>query len=43
MSSLEKDIVLTQMYHFIIIPLFNPDGVDCGNFRCDLSGKDLNR
>ncbi|CAD8171305.1 unnamed protein product [Paramecium octaurelia] len=43
LSSLEKDEVLTQRFHFIVIPLFNPDGVDCGNFRCDLSGKDLNR
>ncbi|CAD8093316.1 unnamed protein product [Paramecium sonneborni] len=44
LSALQKDNnILTQKFHFIIIPLFNPDGVQYGNFRCDLSGKDLNR
>jgi len=23
--------------------MLNPDGVVCGNYRCSLSGKDLNR
>ncbi|CAD8082229.1 unnamed protein product [Paramecium sonneborni] len=43
LSALQKDNLLTNLFHFIVIPLFNPDGVQYGNFRCDLSGKDLNR
>lgn len=38
---------LAQMIrrHFIvtIIPMLNPDGVAVGNYRCSLSGRDLNR
>ena len=31
--------------HFIfkIVPILNPDGVINGNYRCSLSGQDLNR
>ncbi|OAF69351.1 hypothetical protein A3Q56_02928, partial [Intoshia linei] len=32
-----------KKYHFIIIPMLNPDGVLLGNQRCNLSSKDLNR
>ncbi len=28
---------------FKIIPMMNPDGVVHGNYRCSLSGTDLNR
>jgi hypothetical protein len=28
---------------FKIIPMVNPDGVIHGNYRCSLSGQDLNR
>jgi cytosolic carboxypeptidase protein 2/3 len=26
-----------------IIPMINPDGVVCGNYRSNLQGKDMNR
>lgn len=31
--------------NFIVkcVPMINVDGVICGNFRCDLTGMDLNR
>ena len=35
--------ILRQKYIFKIIPMVNPDGVIYGNFRCNLSGVDLNR
>ena len=28
---------------FKIVPMLNPDGVIVGNYRCSLSGLDLNR
>ena len=28
---------------FKIVPMLNPDGVVVGNYRCSLSGRDLNR
>jgi len=28
---------------FKIIPMLNPDGVIVGNYRCSLTGKDMNR
>ncbi|EAR88956.3 zinc carboxypeptidase family protein (macronuclear) [Tetrahymena thermophila SB210] len=34
---------LRNKYIFKIIPMVNPDGVLYGNFRCNLSGVDLNR
>jgi len=34
---------LRQNYIFNIIPMMNPDGVIHGNYRCSLSGVDLNR
>jgi len=30
-------------YVFYVIPMVNPDGVVFGNYRCNLTGKDLNR
>jgi hypothetical protein len=34
---------LRDAFEFILIPMFNPDGVVLGNFRTDLVGDDLNR
>ena len=28
---------------FKIVPMLNPDGVIIGNYRCSLTGKDMNR
>lgn len=32
-----------KKYRFVIVPMVNVDGVIYGNFRCDISGDDLNR
>jgi hypothetical protein len=34
---------LRKMYTFILIPILNPDGVVCGNYRNSVIGADLNR
>lgn len=34
---------LRDKFIFKIIPMLNPDGVVCGNYRCSLAGCDLNR
>ena len=34
---------LRDTYVFKIVPMLNPDGVIVGNYRCSLSGLDLNR
>jgi len=34
---------LRDRYVFKIVPMLNPDGVIVGNYRCSLSGHDLNR
>lgn len=34
---------LRDKFVFKIVPMLNPDGVICGNYRCSLSGLDLNR
>jgi murein tripeptide amidase MpaA len=34
---------LRDKFVFKIIPMLNPDGVIIGNYRCSLSGLDLNR
>ncbi|XP_074660081.1 uncharacterized protein LOC141912655 [Tubulanus polymorphus] len=35
--------VLRDTFIFKIVPMLNPDGVIVGNYRCSLSGRDLNR
>jgi murein tripeptide amidase MpaA len=34
---------LRDNFVFKIVPMLNPDGVIVGNYRCSLSGLDLNR
>ena len=34
---------LRENFVLLIIPMMNPDGVSIGNYRCSLSGYDLNR
>jgi cytosolic carboxypeptidase protein 2/3 len=34
---------LRKRFVFKIVPMLNPDGVIVGNYRCSLSGMDLNR
>jgi murein tripeptide amidase MpaA len=34
---------LRDHFVFKIVPILNPDGVVNGNYRCSLSGQDLNR
>jgi cytosolic carboxypeptidase protein 2/3 len=36
-------ISLRNRFVFKIVPMLNPDGVIIGNYRCSLSGNDLNR
>ena len=40
---LSKDFKLINNYFFIIVPMFNVEGVILGNFRCCPSGHDSNR
>ena len=35
--------MIRQQFVITIIPMLNPDGVAVGNYRCSLSGCDLNR
>ncbi|KAJ8613118.1 hypothetical protein CTAYLR_004801 [Chrysophaeum taylorii] len=36
-------VVLRKHFVFKVVPMLNPDGVINGNYRCSLSGQDLNR
>ena len=36
-------VALRNNFVFKIFPMVNPDGVIHGNYRCSLSGRDLNR
>lgn len=43
---LQKDPVakkLREKLEFWFIPMMNPDGIVCGNYRCNTQGKDMNR
>ncbi|XP_067833617.1 cytosolic carboxypeptidase 2-like [Heptranchias perlo] len=35
--------LLRDMFIFKVVPMLNPDGVIVGNYRCSLTGRDLNR
>ncbi|XP_074534626.1 cytosolic carboxypeptidase 2 isoform X2 [Halichoeres trimaculatus] len=35
--------LLRDTFVFKVVPMLNPDGVVVGNYRCSLSGRDLNR
>lgn len=34
---------LRDQFVFKVVPMLNPDGVIVGNYRCSLTGLDLNR
>ena len=34
---------LRELYEIWVVPIVNPDGVVCGNYRNNLQGKDMNR
>jgi len=42
-SDFQEAIDLRDKYVFKVVPMLNPDGVVVGNYRCSLSGQDLNR
>ncbi len=42
-SNAPEAFVLREKFVFKIVPMLNPDGVINGNYRCSLSGADLNR
>ena len=39
----EEARLLRENFVFKVVPMLNPDGVINGNYRCSLSGCDLNR
>lgn len=43
LSSDNKANSLRNKFVFKVIPMLNPDGVIHGNYRCSLTGTDLNR
>lgn len=43
LSECEGARYLRNNFVFKIVPMLNPDGVIIGNYRCSLSGQDLNR
>ena len=43
MSSDLRAYILRKLFHFVIIPTLNPDGVYNGFYRADTLGNNLNR
>eukprot|EP00285_Hemiselmis_virescens_P001134 CAMPEP_0173408928 /NCGR_PEP_ID=MMETSP1356-20130122/70955_1 /TAXON_ID=77927 ORGANISM="Hemiselmis virescens, Strain PCC157" /NCGR_SAMPLE_ID=MMETSP1356 /ASSEMBLY_ACC=CAM_ASM_000847 /LENGTH=197 /DNA_ID=CAMNT_0014370303 /DNA_START=17 /DNA_END=606 /DNA_ORIENTATION=+ len=43
LSSDTQAVVLRKHVTFMIVPMINPDGVFNGNYRCGITGNDLNR
>jgi murein tripeptide amidase MpaA len=43
LSQAPEAYILREKFVFKIVPMLNPDGVINGNYRCSLSGADLNR
>ncbi|XP_069619268.1 cytosolic carboxypeptidase 3 [Ranitomeya imitator] len=43
LSSRSDAQLLRDTFVFKVVPMLNPDGVIVGNYRCSLSGRDLNR
>ncbi|XP_078526224.1 cytosolic carboxypeptidase 3 isoform X2 [Lissotriton helveticus] len=43
LSSKKDACLLRDNFIFKVVPMLNPDGVIVGNYRCSLSGRDLNR
>lgn len=43
LSAAPEAHVLRDKFVFKVVPMLNPDGVINGNYRCSLSGADLNR
>jgi murein tripeptide amidase MpaA len=39
----KKAVILRRLYIFKLIPMRNPEGVVCGNYRCSFTRTDLNR
>ncbi|KAF8567745.1 hypothetical protein P879_02718 [Paragonimus westermani] len=39
----KEAVALRKQFVFRIIPMLNPDGVILGNYRCSVTGSDLNR
>jgi murein tripeptide amidase MpaA len=42
-GNIKTAIQLRNLFVFKIVPMLNSEGVLCGNFRCGLTGTDLNR
>lgn len=42
-SNSQEAVNLRKNFVFKLFPMINPDGVIHGNYRCSLSGRDLNR
>ncbi|XP_029453105.1 cytosolic carboxypeptidase 3 isoform X2 [Rhinatrema bivittatum] len=43
LSNRQDAQLLRDMFIFKVVPMLNPDGVIVGNYRCSLTGRDLNR
>lgn len=38
-----KNLKMAPLDQLQVVPMLNPDGVVVGNYRCSLSGRDMNR